>query len=580
MQLLDREIADCKALVVDGNPTSRSILAAQLRDFGVGTVVQCGRIKDARKQLEARPFDVVLCEHRFDQEDPNYTAQHLLDDLRRAQLLPFSTVFIIVTGEASYTMVADAAESALDSYLLKPHTATSLGERLTQARKRKRTLADIFTAIEQGDYQQATRLCLQRFASRSVYWLYAARIGSELLLRQGMHDEAKKLCEAVLETGALPWARLGIARAQIDANQPTQAMRTLETLIGDHPSHVDAYDVMGRVQVEQGNLNEALDTFRKASSLTPSSIARLQKHGMLAFFMGDRDEAAKMLDRAATLGISSKMFDFQSLVLLAFSRFQQRDTKGLQRCLDNLQHALERAPNSKRLQRFTRIATALNLMLLKQVAAVVAEVRTLFSKLDEPGLDVEAGCNLLALLAQLTAGEIQLDGADGWVDTLGMRFASSKGMTELLAGAAGAHPPFAERVRQAHARISEMAEQAVTHTLQGNHRAAVHALLAHAERTCNGKLIEMARMTLQRHGARIEDAAELSQRADALRDLYALNVSAAMLGQSGGRQPGALNLRDVRPAEPDAGDAVAADAVATEEPVESAADDPPQAAAA
>jgi tetratricopeptide (TPR) repeat protein len=552
VQLLDRDIADCKALVVDGNPTSRSILAAQLREFGLGTVVQCGRIKDARKQLEARPFDIVLCEHRFDTEDPGYTAQHLLDDLRKAQLLPFSTVFIIVTGEASYTMVADAAESALDSYLLKPHTATSLGERLTQARKRKKVLAEIFTAIEQGDFDQASRLCLQRFVSRSMYWLYAARIGSELLLRQGMHDQAKQLCEAVLETGALPWARLGIARAQIDANQPTQALRTLETLIGDHPTHVDAYDVMGRVQVEQGSLSEALDTYRKASSLTPSSIARLQKHGMLAFFTGDKDEAAKMLDRAATLGISSKMFDFQSLVLLAFARFHQRDSKGLQRCLDNINHALERAPQSPRLMRFASIVSTLHLMLQKQVAAVVAEVRTLFSKLDEPGLDVEAGCNLLALLAQLTAGEIQLEGADGWVDTLGLRFASSKGLTELLAGAAGAHPPFAERVREAHLRISEMAEQAVTHTVQGNHRTAVLALLAHAERTLNAKLIEMARMTLQRHGSRIDDAASLSTQADAMRDRYAHGVSAAMLGQTGGRQPGALNLRDVRPAEPPA----------------------------
>ena len=357
MQLLDRDIADCRALVVDGNPTSRSILTAQLRDFGVGSVVQCGRIHDARKQLELRPFDVVLCEHRFDAEDSGYTAQNLLDDLRRSQLLPFSTVFIIVTGEASYTMVADAAESAFDSYLLKPHTATSLGERLTQARRRKKVLGDIFTAIEQQDYDQATRLCLARFTSREAYWLYAARIGSELLLRQGRHDEAKQLCEAVLATGALPWARLGIARAQIDSNQPVQALRTLECLIGDHPTHVDAYDVMGRVQVEQGNLGDALETYRKASALTPGSITRLQKHGMLAFYTGDREESAKMLERAAAIGISSKMFDFPTLVLLAFSRFHQRDSKGLQRCLENLQHALDRAPQSRRLQRFVSVVS-------------------------------------------------------------------------------------------------------------------------------------------------------------------------------------------------------------------------------
>ena len=549
MQLLDRDIADCRALVVDGNPTSRSILTAQLRDFGVGSVVQCGRIHDARKQLELRPFDVVLCEHRFDAEDSGYTAQNLLDDLRRSQLLPFSTVFIIVTGEASYTMVADAAESAFDSYLLKPHTATSLGERLTQARRRKKVLGDIFTAIEQQDYDQATRLCLARFTGRAAYWLYAARIGSELLLRQGRHDEAKQLCEAVLATGALPWARLGIARAQIDSNQPVQALRTLECLIGDHPTHVDAYDVMGRVQVEQGNLGDALETYRKASALTPGSITRLQKHGMLAFYTGDREESAKMLERAAAIGISSKMFDFQTLVLLAFSRFHQRDSKGLQRCLENLQHALDRAPQSRRLQRFVSVVSVFSLMLHKQVAAAVIEVRKLFGQLSEPGLDIEAACNLLAMLTQLTAGELQLEGAETWVETLGLRFASSKGLTELLANAADAHPVFASQVRDAHSRIAEMAEQAVTHTVQGNHRAAVQSLIAHAERTLNGKLIEMARMTLQRHGAKVDDAQALSERVESLRERYAVGVGAVTLGQPGGRMPGALNLRDAKPAD-------------------------------
>lgn len=546
MQLLDRDIADCRALVIDGNPTSRSILTAQLRDFGVGTVVQCGRIHDARKQLELRPFDVVLCEHRFDNEDAGYTAQNLLDDLRRSQLLPFSTVFIIVTGEASYAMVADAAESALDSYLLKPHTATSLGERLMQSRRRKKVLGDIFGAIEAQDYELATRLCLQRFSSRAAYWLYAARIGSELLLRQGHHAQARQLCEAVLETGALPWARLGIARAQIDGNQPLHALRTLESLIGDHPTNVDAYDVMGRVQVEQGSLGEALETYRKASGLTPGSITRLQKHGMLAFYQGDREESARLLERAVTLGISSKMFDYQSLVLLAFSRFHQRDSKGLQRCLENLQHALGRAPQSGRLQRFVSVVTVFSLMLQKQVAAVVAEVRKLFGTLDDPRLDIEAACNLLALLSQLTAGELVLDGSEDWVDALGLRFASSKGLTELLVGAAGAHPPFGERVREAHTRIGDMAEQAVTHTVQGNHRAAVQTLIAHAERTFNLKLIDMARMTLQRHGAKVDDAQALSARADSLRARYAPGAGAAAIGQASGRQPGALSLREAK----------------------------------
>ena len=59
--MLDRDIHLAKALVVDGNAVSRSILAGQLRDLGVGTVVQCGRVAEARSQLEGRAFDMVLC---------------------------------------------------------------------------------------------------------------------------------------------------------------------------------------------------------------------------------------------------------------------------------------------------------------------------------------------------------------------------------------------------------------------------------------------------------------------------------------------------------------------------------------
>ena len=60
-------------------------------------------------------------------------------------------------------------------------------------------------------------LCVRRFEVRAAYWLYAARIGAELLLRLGQHDQARVLYEAVIATQALPWARLGVARAQIES---------------------------------------------------------------------------------------------------------------------------------------------------------------------------------------------------------------------------------------------------------------------------------------------------------------------------------------------------------------------------
>ena len=81
MSRADHDFSSSKALIIDGHPTSRSILASQLRDLGVGTVIQCSRVADARKHLEVRTFDVVLCEQYF--QDGGSSGQSLLDDLRR-----------------------------------------------------------------------------------------------------------------------------------------------------------------------------------------------------------------------------------------------------------------------------------------------------------------------------------------------------------------------------------------------------------------------------------------------------------------------------------------------------------------
>jgi CheY-like chemotaxis protein len=203
-------LQDAKALVIDGNPQSRSIIVNQLREAEVGTIVQCSRLVDARLKLEMGTYDVVICEQYFERED--MTGQDLLDDLRRNQLLPFYTVFVMVTSEAAYSKVAEAAESALDAYLLKPHTAAALVERIHQARDRKATLKHIFAAIDDEQFEQAAQLCKEHFEQRKEYWLYAARIGAELMLRIGHLSDAQKLYEAVVEAKTLPWAKLGVAR--------------------------------------------------------------------------------------------------------------------------------------------------------------------------------------------------------------------------------------------------------------------------------------------------------------------------------------------------------------------------------
>jgi cytochrome c-type biogenesis protein CcmH/NrfG len=540
MATFDDDLSRCTALVVDGNPTSRSILVAQLRDFGMGTVVQAARANDARRQLEFRPFDFVLCELHFASEA--CSGQDLLDDLRRNQLLPFSTIFIMITGEATYAKVAEAAESALDGYLLKPHKAAHLGERLRQARVRKLSLQGIFSAIEAEDFETAARLCMERFESRGLFWLYAARVGAELLLRIGRPGDAQKLYQTVVAAKTLPWAKLGVARAQLDAGQTTQATSTLENLISADPNFSDAYDVMGRAQFELGKFDKALETYRMASMLTPASVSRLQNLAMMTYYSGDHAEAEKLLDKTTRLGLESKMFDCQTLVLLAFARLESGDRKGLQRCHDDFARLIERNPDIPRVKRLADIVVALNLIQQHQFAQSVEAVRSLAKTVTSSEFDFESASNVLALMAQLAHKAIQLEDVESVVDTIGLRFCSNRSQTELLAASAVAHTPYATAMRTAQTKVLEMAETAMTLSMSGNPTAAVKNLILHGKETLNARLIDNAYQVLLKHAAKIQDAETLSVSLEELRSKFGLHHVKASLGEQK-RQAGGLVLR-------------------------------------
>lgn len=66
--MLDSDITSATALVIDANPASRTLLAGMLREFGLGEIVQSSRAQDARRLLEVRRFDIVLCEYNFESE--------------------------------------------------------------------------------------------------------------------------------------------------------------------------------------------------------------------------------------------------------------------------------------------------------------------------------------------------------------------------------------------------------------------------------------------------------------------------------------------------------------------------------
>lgn len=571
---ITNDLSQATALVADANNATRSVMLSQLRALGVRSIRQASRASDARKHLEAQTFDIVLCEQNFPQE--SITGQELLDDLRRGGMLPLATIFIMVTPEASYSKVSEAAESMLDSYLLKPFTAARLQDRIAQARQRKVSLQEIHQAIEDQAFTQAARLCLMRLNERGAYWSYAARVGAELLLRLARFDMAEKLYETVLSTEKAPWARLGLARVQLEMGQPHKAKPLLESLLLEESGYADAYDNLARTLMELGQFDEALKAYQMSTDLTPASIARLQRHGMLAFYLGDKDKAIGLLEGSVRLGLGSKMFDGQTLTLLGMARFDIDEPKQLRQFLQDQQRMAERNPESVRLRRMVQTLQVLDTCMNmdkdkgknpdknkgndKTEAEIQAEAQTptlealerLTQDILQPDFDFEAACNLLSVMAQLSTRNIAPPDAEHIVHRLGMRFATSMAMSELLMGAARKHPRYCELLADSNTHVLQLLEQALTPSRTGEPGKAVESLLTQGVASLNAKVIETAWRVLKRYEGEISNAAELAAKIEPWRQTLGTAYNKPVLGDRNMRQSGGVSLRgmDTPPLQP------------------------------
>ncbi|TSE18835.1 Beta-barrel assembly-enhancing protease [Tepidimonas alkaliphilus] len=511
-------------------------LAGQLRAFGFASVAQVGWLDDARREIERHTFDVVVCGDSFAHGG---TGQALLDDLRRSGLLPYRTVFILITDEATYPKVIEAAESAVDSYLVRPFSTGTLLDRIEQAQRRKAALDDIHQLLEDGRADEAVERCLQRFASRGPQALQAARWGAEILMRRGRLGQAQALFQSIWDSDPQPWALLGVARCQLDDGAAAAALITLQRLLELHPDYTDALDALARAQTELGQFADALDSLARALAATPLAIGRQQRLGMLAFFLGDRRQAVELLQRAATLGLDSKMFDAESLVLLALAAFERGDADALHRQDAELRRRTHAAPDDERLQRFSHLVEALRDA--HDGRDVSAEVARWMQDCAQPHFDAEAACNLLAALAALTQHGA-LPPQPALVQRLGLRFGVSKAMSELLARAAEAHPPYAEQLRQCEAAIVQRIEQAL-HLI--NHGSPSHGLAELGElalQTLNGRAVDTAWLALQRHGAALPEASEWRRRLSPWRQALTAMRRRPLLGDPRLRPAGGIAL--------------------------------------
>ncbi|MBU6272047.1 MAG: response regulator [Betaproteobacteria bacterium] len=515
----DGAFSQLNALLVDERDVSRVAVAHALRQMGLARVKPVSSPDEARGQLRVQAYDLILTEYHFSMGE---TGLDLIEDIRARRLVPFTTLLVMLTGEAMHERVAAVVETALDAYLLKPVNPAMLEARLSRALAKKTALLPIWTSVEQEDFHDALSRCEAMIAQREPFWLDAARISAEINLALKRHREADGMYELVQEEQALPWARLPVSSPAADAGA-----RGLDSE-ATGPEAGDTYQRLARCFIEDGDPAAALNALRRGVSAIPADLTRLQSLGSLAFLLGQVDEARQVLDRAVRLASGNRPIDpstLLALVLLAAERAADEPMAAVDARAHADRLALDQAahPDDSRLAILTEMATVRLLVLDDDKAKASAGLLALDARLEHPAFDLSCALHLLLLMRGLAAQGLAPADPDGWVRRVARRHAGTRIASSLLALALRQSPALAALVEDEHTRLTREIAEAMSMLLRADIPGAATRLEALLRDSRSPRIAQLAEGLLDRHGRHLS-AIQTSELQDAIDSICPPNL--------------------------------------------------------
>jgi tetratricopeptide (TPR) repeat protein len=291
----EHPFAKLHTLLIEDLPAMRQNIRMQLGQLGISKVDQATTPDEAIRLVREHAYDLILCDYNLNKAT---NGQQLLEFFRSQSMVAPSAMFIMVTAESSYALVASAAEFQPDAYLLKPLTATKLEERILRLLEKHGALKPINDRIRQKDFTGAIAACDKVLAVAPKWVTDILKTKGSLLLDLGNIDDARGVYAKALELrDDLVWAQMGVARCDIAAGKYAEAKAMAQAILDKNPQFIAAYDLLAQVAEAQGNEKEVLDALNRSSQIIPSA-RRSRMVGDAAYRAGDLEQAKAAFDVA------------------------------------------------------------------------------------------------------------------------------------------------------------------------------------------------------------------------------------------------------------------------------------------
>jgi len=281
--------SNIKLLIVEEQPLALSHLRRSLEQLQFKHIYMAEHAVAAIELCANEKFDLIICSFDLTKRQNGY---QLYEELKNKNLIKNTTAFIFVSAETSGELVHSVLELQPDDFLVKPFSIKELKARLTRVLKRKSALKQIFTLIDDGNDSKAVKFIDKELDNNdNTYSPIMLKLKGEALLRLKRVDEAKTFYKSALSLQKFAWAKIGLVEALIANKEHVLAQRMLKTMLERSETRLVALDLLGRLEMQLNQFENAQTFLQQASSMAPRNIERQKNLGRVASINHDYESS-------------------------------------------------------------------------------------------------------------------------------------------------------------------------------------------------------------------------------------------------------------------------------------------------
>lgn len=292
------DINGLSILIVDDMESMRKSIRSMLKLLKIGKRVRlASNGQEGWNTINDTMIDLAI----IDWNMPVMNGLELLVKIRESKEYRNLPV-IMITAEAVKEFVAEAAESDIDGYLLKPLTPEDLEEKIKNVihSANNPTKATMYIQKgreleEEGQLEEAIEMVKLAIAERNNVSRYF-RILGQLYLKKENDDIAEKcLIKAVAINGNDALTRYMLSDFYIKKNKLVNAIKYYDEAVNISPRKIGVGVELGEILIAQGMKTEAMAIFQKVVGYSKKKLVDCERIAELCIKDGDYAYAKQLL---------------------------------------------------------------------------------------------------------------------------------------------------------------------------------------------------------------------------------------------------------------------------------------------